>query len=319
MPTPYDPSRRTVPSKGKLSRVMSSMRGQKKQTQICPDDPRLDGKWALVTGGSGGIGEEIVKGLAARGANVIVAARGNAETKGICRKWGEEAQRDVSFLPLDLGDVQGVREASAALQERLGDQKLDIVCANAGISPNRYGLSVDGYERAFAVNCLGHHVLLKQLIDRNLLADGARIVGTTGDIYTLTRDCTSDYKYRGRTPIAYARSKLGNLWQFGELARRYPEYTVITIHPGVVASGLEGSTTGLVGFIKRRMMASPAQGAQASLIAATQDMASGSYFHNMHGLMELSDDDPARDEAKASAFWELLEELAARRRTSQFA
>ncbi len=319
MPTPYDPSRRTVPATGKMARVFSSMRRQKKQTQICPDDPRLDGKWALVTGGSGGIGAEIVQGLAARGANVIVAARGNSDTKAECAKWGAESQRDISFLPLDLGDVQGVREASAALQERLGGQKLDIVCANAGISPNKYGISVDGHERAFAVNCLGHHVLIRQLIDRGLLADDARIVGTTGDIYTLTSDCTSDYKYRGRTPFAYARSKLGNLWHFAELARRHPEYTVITIHPGVVASGLEGSTTGLVGFIKRRMMASPYQGAQASLIAATQDLPSGSYFHNIHGLMELSDTDPARDVEKASAFWDLLEDLGSRRRVSEFA
>ncbi|MGD1933382.1 MAG: SDR family NAD(P)-dependent oxidoreductase [Candidatus Phaeomarinobacter sp.] len=320
MPTLYEPTRRATPKSGKYARVMSSMRGQGKRTQICPDSPRLDGKIALVTGGTGGIGAEVVRGLATRGADVIVAARGGASAEKDCAAVARETGRDVSFLRLDLASVQAVRESVAALGERLGEthggRPLDIVCANAGMSPHAHSTSIDGHEQAFAVNCLGHHVLIRTLMDNHLLAQGARIVATTGDIYILSENCTPDFTYRGRGVMAYARSKLGNVWQFSELAWRHPELEVVLVHPGVVASGLEGSTTGVVGFVKRLIMASPAQGAQASLIGATQDLPSGTYFHNMNGVMDLREGDPARDGAKAAAFWDTLEVLSARKSVS---
>jgi len=313
MPTEFEPGLTTTPKSGRYSRVMRSLLGQGKRTQLCPDSPRLDGKIALVTGGTGGIGHEVVRGLASRGADVVVAARGGVQADEDCARIAQESGRHVSFLRLDLGNVQAVREATAALQERLDGRWLDIVCANAGIWPNRYAVSPDGYESAFAVNCLGHHVLIRGLMTRAMLADGARIVATTGDIYILSEDCTPDFAYRGGGTRAYCRSKLGNLWQFKELARRHPELDVTIVHPGVVATALEGPSTGIGGFVKRQIMASPEQGAQASLIAATQDLPSGTYFHNMYGVMALRDADPAMDTDKAARFWDLLEGLAASR------
>ncbi|MEO0961430.1 MAG: SDR family NAD(P)-dependent oxidoreductase [Pseudomonadota bacterium] len=313
MPTLFEPGRTTTPKAGKYSRVMSSMLGQGKRTQLCPDDPRLDGKIALVTGGTGGIGQEIVRGLARRGADVIVAARGGAQAESDCRQIAQDTGQHVSFLRLDLGNIQAVREATAALQERLAGRWLDIVCANAGVWPNRHGTSADGFETAFAVNCLGHHVLIKGLMNRAMLADQVRIVATSGDIYILSDDCTPDFTYKGGGTMAYCRSKLGNLWQFGELAKRHPELQVVMVHPGVAATALEGPSTGIGGFVKRQIMASPEQGAQASLIAATQELPSGTYFHNMYGVMALRDQDPAMDADKAARFWDLLETLAASR------
>jgi len=311
MPTAFDAHRTAVPNPGKYARVISCIRGQGKRTQIYPDTPRLDGKTALVTGGTGGIGAHVARGLAMRGADVIVAARGGASADADCAALAQASGRHVVFQHLDLGSVRAVRDAVAALNQRLDGRPLDIVCANAGIWPHQYALSVDGHERAFAVNCLGHHVLIRGLMEYGLLADAARIVATTGDIYILSVDCTPDYTYRGRGLMAYARSKLGNLWQFTELARRHGELHVVIVHPGVVASGLEGPTTGIGGMVKRLIMASPEHGAQASLIGATQDLPSGTYFHNMHGIMQLRDSDPARDPAKAARFWQVLERLAA--------
>ena len=109
--------------------------------------------------------------------------------------------------------------------------------------------------------------------------------------------------------MAYSRSKLGNLWQFAELARRRPKMTVISVHPGVVATELEGGVTGIVGAFKRTFFISPEEGAQAALIAATQPMENGAYFHNTRGRMLLRDEDAAVDARKAAAFWDQLEAL----------
>ena len=311
MPTPFDPNRRRTAPSGRWRRVLGCMSGQQRQTQTCPETPRLDGRLALVTGGSTGIGAALARGLAERGAAVVVLARGGPQTAQDCADWSQSCGAPVTHLPCDLGDMAAVIEAVAALRQRWPGRSVDIVCANAGVWPKRHAKTRDGFESAFAVNCLGHHLLIRALLDRGLLADQTRIVGTTGDIYVLAEDCTPDFAYRGRGLQAYCRSKLGNLWQFGELARRHPTLCVVCVHPGVVASGLEGPTTGLGGVVKRALMISPALGAQASLIAATQPLPSGSYFHNTRGIIDLAPGDPAADRAKAAGFWDVLDGIVA--------
>ena len=309
MPRAFD-SNRTHRPKGKYSRVLNCIWNQSGTTQICPESPRLDGRLALVTGGTGGIGAEIVKGLSERGAEVIVAARGNDDTDDTLRSWSEQTNGRISFLPLDLGRLASVVQATINFERQWHGRRLDIVCANAGISPDRHSLSEDGFEMAFAVNCLGHHLLIRRLVARALLNDRARIVGTTGDIYVLAQDCSPDFSYKGHGLQAYSRSKLGNLWQFRELAERYPDLDVIAIHPGVVATGLEGPVNGVGGIVKRMMMLSPRLGAQASLIAATLgELNSGAYFHNKHGRMLLGPDDAVSSSQKSRAFWETLEQI----------
>ena len=215
---------------------------------------------------------------------------------------------------MDLGDLNSVQRAVGEINAILGSEKVDILCANAGISPSKYATSVQGFETAFAVNCLGHHALIMTLMKRQTLAQDARIVGTTGDIYCLSKDCKPDFRYRGRGIRAYCRSKLGNVWQYRQLAKRFPDLTVVLVHPGVVATELEGANTGISGFAKRMMMISPQLGAQASLIAATQPFLSGSYFHNIHGIMNLTSDDAGMDDEKSDHFWNQLENLTAKNR-----
>lgn len=311
MPRPFDPNLRHRPN-GRYRRVLSCMINQKAKTQLCPKAPRLDGKLALVTGGTGGIGAAIVKGLSERGAEVIVAARGSDDTEATLKTWSDETGGQIGFLPLDLGDLNAVVQTTRAFEDRWHGQQLDILCANAGISPHQHGVSKDGFEQAFAVNCLGHHLLIRRFIERALLSDQASIIGTTGDIYVRAKDCSSDFAYRGRGLSAYCRSKLGNLWQYAELAERYSDVRVIAVHPGVVATALEGPTDGVVGNIKRVMMLSPELGAQASLIAVTQDeLESGDYFHNKYGRMILSPDDAANAKRKSEDFWQELEQICA--------
>ena len=162
----------------------------------------------------------------------------------------------------------------------------------------------------FAVYCFGHHLLIRRLASRALLKDRANVVGTTVDSFVLAQDCSPDFSFKGHGLQAYSRSKLGNLWQFRELAERYPDLDVIAIDPGVVATGLEGPINGVGGAVKRMMMLSPRLGAQASLIAATQDdLNSGDYFHNKHGRLQLGSDDAVKNAQKSRAFWDTLEEI----------
>ena len=158
---------------------------------------------------------------------------------------------------------------------------------------------------------LGHFLLLRHLAGRHLAAD-ARVVIVTGDIYTLASACTPDYAYR--TPLggmlAYCRSKLGNLWLARELQRRHPELRVRVAHPGVVATSLGGARKGLGDAVSRRMLLDVESGAQTTLYCATQPgLPDGAYVHNVLGILQLDDDDPATDAVRAEQLWQRCETL----------
>lgn len=306
-------NRTTTPPSAVPLRLMRCIWRQAAHTPVCADTPRLDGKLALVTGGNAGIGLEISRGLAKRGAKVVIAAR-NAETAAeACKTINAETGATVHRVPLDLSDLASVVAASARLKELAGDRQLDILVANAGIWPKAYAESAQGHEIAFATNTLGHHVLVRRLLDQGLLRNG-RVVVLTGDIYIRTSECTSDFKYDGASGggLAYSRSKLGNIWFSAELQRRHPELEVCAVHPGVIASGLGGKATGFGAFMQGIMMLDVERGAQTPLWCATQPgLERGAYYHNTMGRLVLSEKDPAASVEEAAKLWARLEELSA--------
>ena len=302
--------RKTTPSTILPLRLLACIWRQAARTPRCPDTPRLDGKLAMVTGGNAGIGREIARGLAKRGAEVIVAAR-NAETaKAACESIAAETGALVRHLPLDLARLGSVVEATERLRELSGARPVDVLVANAGIWPQERATSTEGHELAFAVNTLAHHVLVRRMLAQKQLR--GRLVVLTGDIYIRASECTSDFSYEGPSggALAYCRSKLGNLWFVRELGARHPELEVVAVHPGVVESGLGGGA-GPPALIRGAIMIGCEAGAQAPLFCATQpNLERGGYYHNTMGLVRLPASDPAMDAAKAAALWARLEELA---------
>ena len=294
-------------------RLWHSLWRQSRRNPRCPDVPRLDGRLALVTGGCRGIGLETSRGLARRGAEVISASRDSGVGKEAARTLSAETGSPMGFSELDLADLTSVERCVEDLATQLGSRRLDVLVANAGLWPTRHRLSAQGHEIAFATNVLGHFALIRGLLARDLLAEDARVVILTGDIYILSKECTPDFRYRTARgcQLAYCRTKLGNLWVTNMLASRNPRLRVLAVHPGVIASELSGGTDGLVGAFKRRFLLSTEAGAQTSLYCATaQGLESGSYYHNTLGRMQLRVDDPAADQWKATALWETLDRLA---------
>jgi NAD(P)-dependent dehydrogenase (short-subunit alcohol dehydrogenase family) len=87
---------------------------------------RLDGRIALVTGGSRGIGRMIAAGFIAQGAKVYVSSR-KAEA---CEETSAELGANCIALPEDISTVEGCRALAAKLAER--EKRLDILVNNAG-------------------------------------------------------------------------------------------------------------------------------------------------------------------------------------------
>jgi NAD(P)-dependent dehydrogenase (short-subunit alcohol dehydrogenase family) len=89
---------------------------------------RLDGRVALVTGGSRGIGKMIAAGFLAQGAKVYISSR----KAGACEDTAAELGDGCIALPQDVSTVDGCKALAAAIAEREG--KLDILVNNAGVA-----------------------------------------------------------------------------------------------------------------------------------------------------------------------------------------
>ncbi len=91
--------------------------------------PRLDGKLALVTGASSGIGVEIAKAIAAKGARVILVARGREGLERTAREI-TSAGGNATAMPADLSDVGDI--ARLAREVLTGPGAPDVLVNNAG-------------------------------------------------------------------------------------------------------------------------------------------------------------------------------------------
>ena len=102
----------------------------------------LKGKVAIVTGGNGGIGLGMAKGLAGAGASVVVAAR-NAEKSAAAVKALEALGVKAAFVPVDAKNEASCKAMIAAAEKQFG--RLDILVNNAGINirkrPEEYTLT----------------------------------------------------------------------------------------------------------------------------------------------------------------------------------
>ncbi|APZ99592.1 3-oxoacyl-ACP reductase [Sphingopyxis sp. QXT-31] len=104
----------------------------------------LDGRIALVTGGSRGIGQMIVEGYLAAGcARVYISARKSAQIEAAVADFNTRYPGKVIGLPVDLSTVEGCRALAKELEAR--EEKLDILVNNAGAA---WGEPFEGFPEA---------------------------------------------------------------------------------------------------------------------------------------------------------------------------
>ena len=139
----------------------------------------LEGKIALVTGPSRGIGAAVAKSLAAKGAHVIALARtvgGLEELDDEIKKLGGQA----TLVPADLRKFDDLDRMGAALNERF--KKLDILVGNAGqlgvLSPIAH-IDQKAWDEVIAVNVTANYRLIRSLDPLLRAADAARAVFIT--------------------------------------------------------------------------------------------------------------------------------------------
>lgn len=179
----------------------------------------LEGKVALVTGSTDGVGRRVAEKLAAAGARVLVHGRNAERGESVVRSI-ETAGGRAAFLAADLASLDEVRRLAQAVEGET--DHLDVLINNAGVgsggAAGRRETSADGHERRFAVNYLAGVLLTGLLLPLMRRSEGARVVNVASagqhpidfDDVMLTRT------YDGRR--AYAQSKLAQIMFTFDLA-----------------------------------------------------------------------------------------------------
>jgi retinol dehydrogenase 12 len=262
-----------------------------------------------MTGGSAGIGRATALGLAGPGTHLMLLGRSEERAAAVLEEaWHAGAMAD--FVPIDLASLDSIAEAATTVAA-LGP--IDLLIADAGVAGVR-GVTTDGFEVAFGVNHLGHHLLVHLLLPRIRQARAPRVVVVSSDAHRGAQGIDWDALRRPTRSITgiveYQVSKLCNVLHVRELARREPEIDVYAVHPGMVATDIWRRVPQPARWLMTRRMVEPEVGAETVLHCATAPDAAGRSGTYWADLEVCEPSEPARDDALARELWERSEEWA---------
>ena len=158
----------------------------------------LKGRVAVVTGGNGGIGLGMAKGMASIGASIVVAGR-NADKAADAVKQLQAMGAEATFIPVDVSEDKSCADLIAASAAHFG--RLDILINNAGINnrkqPDEYKMSE--WREVLDVNLNSAFACCQAAYPEMQKAGGGKIINI-GSMYSL---------FGGAYTVPYAASKGG--------------------------------------------------------------------------------------------------------------
>lgn len=278
----------------------------------------LAGKLAVVTGCTSGIGFETMRVLAKRGAWVVGTSRTLEKAQAACNR----VIGTTSPVQLELANKESVVDCADAI--RSINQPPDILVCNAGyLGGNGQRELVGGVEKHFAINHLGHFVLVNRLLGRLYMANQGRIVVVASrSAYRSAPEAgiefdnlAASYGYEDRR--AYGQSKLANVLfalQLGKLLRG-TRITANSLHPGLINTEIDRHMSSFkqMGFALMAALGgtkSVEQGAATSCYVATSPAlgaVSGQYFEDCNAVRVHGS--YLHNEAMAEELWQVSEDL----------
>lgn len=201
-------------------------------------DVDLNGKTAIVTGGYSGIGLETVRGLAGKGAAVIIPVRSEAKAKENLAS----IKGNIKTAPMDLADLDSVKKFAQAMCEEL--PQLDILINNAGVMACPLARVGPGWESQFGICHMGHFALAKGLGSLLSKTPGARTVALSSTAHKMSDVRWDDIGYDNTEYDkwqAYGQAKTANALFANALSRRMKDEggLAFSVHPGGIFTPLQ--------------------------------------------------------------------------------
>ncbi|WUB78572.1 SDR family oxidoreductase [Streptomyces platensis] len=196
----------------------------------------LDGRVALVTGSTSGIGAAIARGFVREGARVVVTGRRVAEGEAVARRLGPDAR----FVAADLLDDGASRDVVARTVEWFG--RIDILVNNAGAPGQAVSvtdLDLADFDRALAVHVRAPLALIQHAARHMLPRRSGSIINVASVSGLRAGFSGPDYSIAKAAMVHLTRCAAVDLGQSG--------IRVNTISPGPVATGIHAKAVGAAG------------------------------------------------------------------------
>jgi 3-oxoacyl-[acyl-carrier protein] reductase len=193
----------------------------------------LEGKIALVTGGSQGIGEAVARRLAAAGATVLVAARSEEKAAAVAASIAADGGA-AEAVRLDVSDPASVSAVFREIAERHG--KLDVLVNNAGITDDGLLLrmSKESWDRVVATDLTGVFLVTQEAVKLMMKKRVAGRIVSVGSVVGLMGNAGQ---------ANYAAAKAGVVGFTMSLAREIGSrgITVNAVAPGYIETAMTGA------------------------------------------------------------------------------
>ena len=274
----------------------------------------LSGLTIAITGANSGLGYETMRVLALRGAHIIGIARTQEKAEKSCATI--EGQTTPMFL--DLADWQSVVRCAEGI--RAMQIPLDGLITNAGIMALPELELVNGVEKQFAINHLGHFILINQLREPILAAPQGRFTLLSSLAHRRADKGIEFDNLDGSKHYspwnAYGVSKLANALCARELARQisHTDATANSVHPGVIKTNLVKHLPTWQQWAAKYfgwafMKTIPEGAATTCFVATSPDLVGvrGYYFADCH--IDEGKTPYLYDDAMATRLWQVSEEL----------
>ena len=277
----------------------------------------LTGKIAVVTGCNSGLGYETMRVLAMRGAYVIGTGRNLEKASKAC----SSVSGKTTPVALELSNFDSIIECANTIAKLT--LPIDILVCNAGINTFSDLELVNGVERTFVVNHLGHFLLVNRLMPLLRESRESRIVHVSSkSAYVQAPDVGIDFNnLKGEGAFnyweAYGRSKLANALFSLELSTRLKGSSITSnaLHPGLVQTNIARNAPVILrtafdwfgGLISKSIE----EGAATQVYVATNPNlkeVSGAFFEDCNPV-NVSGDHFLFDKAMAERLWTTSEKM----------
>ncbi|GLY93436.1 SDR family NAD(P)-dependent oxidoreductase [Actinoplanes sp. NBRC 103695] len=258
----------------------------------------------VITGSSSGIGLAAAEHLATLGYDVVLVGRDEKRLAAAVERVTAAGQgREPAWFRADFERLADVRQ----LAERLltAYPKIDALANNAGALVPRRRITEDGFEATIQGNHLAPFLLSTLLRER---LRGGRIVTTASDAHRGARVGPESFtgpagRYLG-FPV-YGSSKAANVLFASEAARRWPDITSVSFHPGVVRSNFGGGPLLKLAFrFTPWLRSAAAAGADLAHLITAPELVDGAYYYRGKPARASGN---ATDPALAARLWDASE------------
>ncbi len=196
----------------------------------------LSGKTVVITGATGGLGEELCLYLAQLGARLILICRSEDKfnkLKSRVREYHPETQ--MEFIFADLEDIDTVKSAETLLEDR----SIDVLILNAGAYSIPRKMSSTGFDNVFQINFISQYYLARRLLPA-LRRNGGRVVAVSSIAHNYSKSSKDDIDFSGKkaSSLVYGNAKRYLTYALQELFKEEKETGLAVVHPGIAFTNI---------------------------------------------------------------------------------